>query len=191
MKKKIVGLLLLAVLIAIVIGNMVNQNIDQEKSIDNEQLGVDMIGVAEKEGLNKGDVPPDFELTTLEGEAVKLSDYKGKKVVLNFWATWCHPCRAEMPHMQNYYEDLAEEENVEMLAVNLTYGDSESKVIEFVKDFGLTFPIPMDEDGTIGEMFEVITIPSSYIIDSSGKIQNKIQGPMDDQMLVDLLSSID
>jgi len=191
MKKKIVGLLLLAVLIAIVIGNMVNQNIDQEKSMDNEQLGVDMIGVAEKEGLNKGDVPPDFELTTLEGEAVKLSDYKGKKVVLNFWATWCHPCRAEMPHMQNYYEDFAEEENVEMLAVNLTYGDSESKVIEFVKDFGLTFPIPMDEDGTIGEMFEVITIPSSYIIDSSGKIQNKIQGPMDDQMLVDLLSSID
>lgn len=191
MKKKIVGLLLLAVLIAIVIGNMVNKNIDQEKSMENEQLGVDMIGVVEKEGLNKGDVPPDFELTTLKGETVKLSDYKGKKVVLNFWATWCHPCRAEMPHMQNYYEDFAEEENVEILAVNLTSEDTKSRVEEFVADYGLTFPIPMDEEGNVGEMFEFITIPSSYIIDSSGKIQNKIQGPMDDQMLVDLLSSID
>ncbi|WP_075618200.1 peroxiredoxin family protein [Paenisporosarcina indica] len=191
MKKKIVGLVLLAVLIAIAIGNMVNNNIDRERSMTNEQLGVDMTRVAAKEGLNKGDVPPDFELTTLEGETVKLSDYKGKKVVLNFWATWCHPCRAEMPHMQNYYEDFAEEENVEMLAVNLTNRDSESKVVDFVKDYGLTFPIPMDEDGKIGEMFEVITIPSSYIIDSSGNIQNKIQGPMDDQMLADLLSAIE
>lgn len=191
MKKKIFGLVLLAVLVAIVIGNMVNNNIDKEDSMENEQLGIDMTGVAAKEGLNKGDAAPDFELTTLAGEKVKLSDYKGKKVVLNFWATWCHPCRAEMPHMQNYYEDHAEEKNVEILAVNLTYGDSVDKVEEFVADYGLTFPIPMDEEGDIGEMFEVITIPSSYIIDSSGKIQNKIQGPMDDQMLVDLLTSID
>jgi len=191
MKKKIFGLVLLAVLVAIVIGNMVKNNVDQAKSMDNEQLGVDLTGVTAKEGLDKGDLAPDFILTTLEGEQVKLSDYRGKKVVLNFWATWCHPCRAEMPHMQNYYEDFAQEENVEILAVNLTNGDTVSKVEEFVNDYGLTFPIPMDEEGSTGEMYEVITIPSSYIIDSSGNIQNKIQGPMDDQMLFDLLSDIE
>ena len=189
--KKVLGLVLLAVLVAIVIGNMVKNNIDQERSIDNEQLGVDMTGVTAKEGLIKGDVAPDFELTTLDGQTIKLSDYKGKKVVLNFWASWCHPCRAEMPHMQNYYEDFAEDENVEILAVNLTHGDTVSKVEDFVEDFGLTFPIPMDEDGSVGKTFEVITIPSSYIIDSTGEIQNKIQGPMDDQMLFDLLTNIE
>jgi len=189
--KKIIGLILLAVLVVIVIGNMVKSNVDQAKSMDNEQLGVDMTGVSAKEGLDKGDLAPNFELTTLEGKVVKLSDYKGKKVVLNFWATWCHPCRAEMPHMQNYYEDYAEDEEVEILAVNLTNGDTVSKVEEFVKDYGLTFPIPMDEEGKTGEMYQVITIPSSYIIDSSGEIQNKIQGPMDDQMLFDLLNNID
>jgi len=188
--KKIVGLVLLAVLVAIVIGNMVKNNIDQEKAMDNEQLGVDMTGVAAKEGLNKGDQAPDFELTTLDGQAVKLSDYQGKKVVLNFWASWCNPCRAEMPHMQNYYEDFAQEENVEIVAVNLTDGDTVSKVEDFVADFGLTFPIPMDEDGNVGTMYEIITIPSTYIIDSTGKIQNKIQGPMDDQMLFDLVTNI-
>jgi len=95
-----------------------------------------------------------------------------------------------MPHMQNYYEDFAQEENVEIVAVNLTDGDTVSKVEDFVADFGLTFPIPMDEDGNVGTMYEIITIPSTYIIDSTGKIQNKIQGPMDDQMLFDLVTNI-
>ena len=55
--------------------------------------------------VQEGNPAPDFQLTTLEGEKVKLSDYKGKKVILNFWATWCPPCKAEMPHMQNFYEN--------------------------------------------------------------------------------------
>lgn len=191
MKKKIFGLVLLAVLVTIVIGNMVKTNIDVEKSMTNEQLGTDMTGVAANEGLNKGESAPDFTLTTLDGKTAKLSDYKGKKVVLNFWATWCPPCKAEMPHMQNYYEDFADEENVEILAVNLTKGDSADKVEAFVADYGLTFPIPMDEEGIVGDTYQAITIPTSYIIDTSGNIQNKIVGPMDDQMLFDLLSDIE
>ncbi|MGE6487654.1 redoxin domain-containing protein [Paenisporosarcina sp. NPDC076898] len=191
MTKKVFGLVILAALITIVIVTMVKNNIDQEKSIDNEQLGTELTGVAANEGLNKGDTPPDFELTTLEGKKVKLSDYQGKKVILNFWATWCPPCKAEMPHMQNYYEDFAEQENVEILAVNLTSGDSAEKVDDFVRDYGLTFPIPMDIEGSVGQTFEAITIPTSYMIDTKGRIQNKIVGPMDDQMIEDFVSKLE
>ena len=191
MNKKVFGLVIMAALITIVIVTMVKNNIDQEKSIDNEQLGSEMTGVAASEGLNKGDNAPDFELTTLEGKKVKLSDYQGKKVILNFWATWCPPCKAEMPHMQNYYEDFAEQENVEILAVNLTSGDSADKVDDFVLDYGLTFPIPMDTEGSVGETFEAITIPTSYMIDTKGRIQNKIVGPMNEQMIEDFVSNLE
>ena len=71
-------------------------------------------------GFKPGDTPPDFELATLSGELVRLSDYKGKKVILNFWASWCGPCKAEMPHMEKYYKKNKDAENVEIIAVNLT-----------------------------------------------------------------------
>ena len=191
MTKKVFGLVILAALITIVIVTMVKNNIDQEKSIDNEQLGTELTGVAANEGLNKGDTPPDFELTTLEGKKVKLSDYQGKKVILNFWATWCPPCKAEMPHMQNYYEDMAEKENVEILAVNLTSSDvGIDKVKAFQDDYALSFPILLDEDGIVGETYQAITIPTTYMIDTTGTIQNKIVGPMDEQMLADYISNL-
>ena len=190
MTKKIFGLVLIALLIAIAVGTMVKKNIDQEASISNEQLGADMTNVTASEGLNQGDLAPNFTLTTLDGKTVKLSDYQGKKVVLNFWATWCPPCRAEMPHMQNYYEDFAEDEGVEILAINLTDGDTREKVEDFVADYGLTFPILMDEEGTAGKTYQAVTIPTSYMIDTSGKIQHKIVGPMDDQMIADYISNL-
>jgi len=190
MTKKMFGLILIAVLIAIAVTSMVKKNVDQEDSFDDEQRGVDLVGVAANEGLNKGEQAPDFELTTLAGEPIRLSELKGKKVILNFWATWCPPCKAEMPHMQNFYEDYAETENVEIVAVNLTSGDREASVEEFVKDYGLTFPIPMDVEGEVGQKFQAVTIPTSYIIDTNGMIQHKIVGPMDENMIQDFISNI-
>ena len=190
MTKKMFGLILIAVLIAIAVTSMVKKNVDQEDSFDDEQRGVDLVGVAANEGLNKGEQAPDFELTTLAGEPIRLSELQGKKVILNFWATWCPPCKAEMPHMQNFYEDYAETENVEIIAVNLTSGDREASVEEFVKDYGLTFPIPMDVEGEVGQKFQAVTIPTSYIIDTNGMIQHKIVGPMDETMIQDFVSNI-
>ena len=190
MTKKVFGLVLVAVLIAIAVTSMVKNNVDQEDSFDDEQRGVDLVGVAANEGLNKGEQAPDFELTTLAGEPIRLSELQGKKVILNFWATWCPPCKAEMPHMQNFYEDYAETENVEIVAVNLTSGDREASVEEFVKDYGLTFPIPMDVEGEVGQKFQAVTIPTSYIIDTDGLIQNKIVGPMDENMIQDFITNI-
>lgn len=190
MTKKMFGLILVAVLIAIAVTSMVKENVDQEDSFDDEQRGVDLVGVAANEGLNQGEQAPDFELTTLAGEPIRLSELKGKKVILNFWATWCPPCKAEMPHMQNFYEDYAETENVEIVAVNLTSGDREASVEEFVKDYGLTFPIPMDVEGEVGQKFQAVTIPTSYIIDTNGLIQHKIVGPMDETMIQDFVSNL-
>lgn len=190
MTKKMFGLILIAVLITIAVTSMVKENVDQEDSFDDEQRGVDLVGVAANEGLNKGEQAPDFALTTLAGEPIRLSELKGKKVILNFWATWCPPCKAEMPHMQNFYEDYAEAENVEIVAVNLTSGDRKASVEEFVKDYGLTFPIPMDVDGEVGQQFQAVTIPTSYIIDTNGMIQHKIVGPMDETMIQDFVSNL-
>ncbi|WP_419961371.1 redoxin domain-containing protein [Psychrobacillus sp. BM2] len=191
MKKKIIGLLVIAALVAIATISFVRDNIDEQEAFAGEQLGTDLAKNPANEGLGQGNTAPNFTLTTLEGEEVTLADYKGKKVVLNLWATWCGPCKAEMPHLQNYYEDMAEKENVEILAVNLTSSDvGLDKVKAFQEDYGLSFPIPLDEDGVVGDTYQAITIPTTYMIDTTGTIQNKIVGPMDEQMLTDYISNL-
>lgn len=192
MTKKMFGLIIIGGMIAIVMAGFVKNNVDKEESYSSKQRGVDMVEVATKEGLNKGDIAPDFELNTLDGKKIRLSDLKGKKVIINLWATWCPPCKAEMPHMQNYYEKYATDANVEILAINLTSLDrGVDKLNEFVKDYGLTFPIPMDEKGVVGELYQAITIPTSYMIDTKGRIQNKIVGPMDEKMMKEFVSNLD
>lgn len=191
MTKKMFGLITVAILIAIMITGLVKKNVDTEESFSSEQRGVDLLKTTAREGLTQGDMAPDFTLTTVDGKKVQLSDLKGKKVIVNFWATWCPPCKAEMPHMQNYYDEFSQDENVEILAVNLTSGDKVESVQNFVKDYGLTFPIPMDETGTVGHTYEAITIPTSYMIDSNGRIQNKVVGPMDENMIKEFVSNLD
>jgi len=132
-------------------------------------------------GLEKGKLAPDFEVTTLDGEHVKLSDYRGERVMLNFWATWCPPCRAEMPDMQKVYE----KENVTILAVNMIETESnEEDVADFVKSYELTFPILIDENSNIMMDYRIQAYPTSYLIDSSGRIQFINLGAMNhDQMI--------
>jgi peroxiredoxin len=142
-------------------------------------------------GVKEGDLAPDFTLNTLDGKEIKLSDYKGKKVVLNLWASWCPPCKAEMPHMQTYYEKNKDKENVEILAVNLTTMEKDqSKIKTFVDDYGLTFPIPLDESGDIGITFEGFSIPTTYMIDTEGVIQKRIVGPMNEEFLSDMVTRL-
>lgn len=185
--KKWIALLGLAVLIGIAVYSFAAQEADSVDSLNNEQLGTDM-AANPGSSLQKGDVAPDFTLTTLDGKEVSLSDYRGKKVLLNFWATWCPPCKAEMPHMQNVHENYGED--IEILAVNLTSLDNGKDKIElFKEDYELTFTIPLDEKGTVGEEYQAFTIPTSYFISTEGKIQHKIVGPMDENMMVQLIES--
>ncbi|MCS0790429.1 TlpA disulfide reductase family protein [Cytobacillus pseudoceanisediminis] len=134
-------------------------------------------------GLEKGNLAPDFELTDMEGNPVKLSDYRGKAVLLNFWASWCPPCRAEMPHMEKLYNKY-KDENFDILAVNLTNTEKNSGDAEkFVKELGLTFTIPMDVKGEAGSDYNIMAYPTSYFIDSDGVIREKVLGALNEEYM--------
>ncbi|KGR75022.1 peroxiredoxin family protein [Ureibacillus manganicus] len=133
---------------------------------------------------------PEFALSDLNGKAVNLSDFKGKIVILNFWTTWCPPCIEEMPEMQRFYEKN-KDHRIEIVAVNLTNFDNGQQAIEsFVQDYGLTFPILLDKDGVVRRMYEILTIPTSFILDTEGRVFQKIVGPMNEQMMDEIVNSI-
>lgn len=201
MKRNFFGLVLIVILAGIVIVNVLQdirekkeETLAQEESLT--QSASDEGSVKSfSEGLSQGDIPPDFELKTLDGKTIRLSELKGEKVILNFWASWCPPCKAEMPHMENYYKTKAKEQNVEILAVNLTNVERGANRLDIVKNFvneyGLTFPILLDEKGEVGNIYQTITIPTSYMIDTKGLIHKKVIGPMDGEMIEKLVKETD
>lgn len=138
-------------------------------------------GDAAATGLAIGKTAPDFTLQTLDGEQVKLSDFRGQAVFVNFWATWCPPCRAEMPDMQKLYDD----KDIEILAVNMTDSEkSEEGVASFVADMQLSFPVLMDTEGDISDAYNVKAYPTSYMIDAEGKISHIAYGAMNYNVMV-------
>lgn len=141
-------------------------------------------------GIEKGQLAPDFSLQDLNGNQVKLSNYKGQRVLLNFWATWCPPCRVEMPHMQNIY-DQYQSEDVVILGVNMTITeDSIEDVPTFVQEQELTFPIVLDEEGDLMQTYQVVAYPTTYVLDADGVIREKVRGAMNYEMMEDLLSKV-
>ncbi|MBN8193928.1 redoxin domain-containing protein [Bacillus sp. NTK074B] len=193
MNKKNFALAVVALLIGIFLVNLFQDQQEKKAKLEAAQLAKESMDLTNaNQGLTKGDRAPDFELTTLSGESIQLSDYQGKKVILNFWATWCPPCKAEMPHMQKYYEKKADKENVEILAVNLTSQDDGKKAVQqFVDGYELTFPILLDEKGDIGDEYRAFTIPTTYMIDTQGLIQHKIVGPMNEDMMGKMVSQME
>ncbi|GAA0287330.1 thiol-disulfide isomerase/thioredoxin [Gracilibacillus halotolerans] len=132
-------------------------------------------------GLDIGNLAPDFELETLDGETMALSDFQGKTVMINFWATWCPPCRAEMPDMQKFHEDT----DVVILAVNLT--DSEARLIDvrnFKDEYELTFPILLDTHVDVANLYAIQPIPTTYIVDGNGVITYRAFGAMNYELMV-------
>ena len=109
---------------------------------------------------------PDFKLEDLQGNKVPLASFEGKLVFLNFWATWCRPCRAEMPSMQALYESLGNE-SFEIVAINLR--ESRNLVQEFVDEFEFTFPVLLDTSGQVWASYGPRYIPTSYLIGPDGK----------------------
>lgn len=150
-----------------------------EVADNQEQSTGDEKEVIAQNGIEIGKVAPEFELSKLDGTKVKLSDLKGKKVIVNFWATWCGPCQREMPDMQEFYSKY--QKDVEILAVNYTASegtDGKEKVRKFAEEKGVTFPILLDTDIKVTTTYKVITIPTSYFVDTKGVIQDKFTGPM-------------
>ena len=134
------------------------------------------------EPVLEGKTAPDFTLLqigSLGGKMVKLSDYKGKVVFVNFWATWCKPCEEEMPSMQVMYVALKKQyPNFEILAVSIDKGDPDI-VESFAKKYEVTFPILHDRNGKIKEIYKTTGVPETFIIDQNGIIAEKVWGPRD------------
>ena len=118
---------------------------------------------------------PDFGLSNLAGDYVKLSDYRGKVVFLNIWATWCPPCREEMPSMESLYLKL-KGRKFEMIAVSIDR-DGEKVVRPFAKKYGLTFPVLLDPDNKTYRLYGLTGVPETFILDQSGVVIHKIIGP--------------
>ncbi|MEN6408506.1 MAG: TlpA disulfide reductase family protein [Anaerolineaceae bacterium] len=110
---------------------------------------------------------PDFALQNLEGETVRLSDYRGKAVVLNFWATWCDACVTEMPML----EEIAKKYPDQLVILALNRDEARSDVIAFRDDAGLTFPILLDAGGKVFDLYHGMGLPTSVFIDSDGMIR--------------------
>ncbi|MCA1030189.1 redoxin domain-containing protein [Bacillus timonensis] len=128
-------------------------------------------------GVEIGNQAPDFSLQQMDSTNVKLSSFIGKKVILNFWASWCGPCEAEMPEMQVFHEESGEE--VVILAVNLTTTEKGlDTVTAYVKEKELAFPILLDVTGTVNNTYQVYSLPTSFFIDTKGIIQHKVVGAM-------------
>jgi thiol-disulfide isomerase/thioredoxin len=130
-----------------------------------------------------GFAAPEFVLQTPEGEAYSLSKLKGRAVLVNLWATWCPPCRAEMPAIERVYREYKSRGFI-ALAVNATYQDDPAQLAPFIREYGLTFPILLDLSGGTGAAYELHALPSSFFINRDGVIEEVvIGGPMSEALL--------
>ena len=134
--------------------------------------------VAPPTGPQIGYTAPDFTLKDLNGNTVKLSDFRGKPVYLNFWASWCPPCKAEIPEIQEFYQ--LNKDKVAVLAVNITYNDNVSDVVNILKANNTNFPVLLDINAksSVADAYQVYGIPASFFIDKNGIIRATHAGGM-------------
>jgi thiol-disulfide isomerase/thioredoxin len=152
------------------------------RDIRSGQASIDM---AQAAAPKKGSPAPDFELENLSGERLRLQDLRGKPVVINFWATWCIPCEAEMPLLQNSYERYP---GMEVLAVN--FAESVVDVQAFVDKHALTFEILLDPRAIVQSLYRVRGYPTTYFVDGEGVIQGVHIGVLSQRQLNGYLEQI-
>ncbi|WP_047986218.1 thiol-disulfide oxidoreductase ResA [Ornithinibacillus californiensis] len=138
-----------------------------------------------------GDTAPDFQLNQINNyndlETVRLSDFSGKGVMLNFWGTWCKPCEEEMPYMQALYPEY-QEKGVEIIAVNLDA--TEFVVDKFIDKYDLTFPVPHDTKDQVRDLYKVGPLPSTFFISPEGEIVEVVEGGLSLERLEGYLKQI-
>ncbi len=141
-------------------------------------FGVVWMQSSKYEPLTVGKPAPDFSLPDLNDKTVRLSDYRGKVVFLNFWATWCKPCREEMPSMEVLYKSF-ERDGLVVLAVSIDRVTTKKDIPPFVNSMNLTFPVLVDSWGQTDKRYKLMGVPETYIIDQNGILREKVIGPRD------------
>lgn len=138
-------------------------------------------------GTAVGQEAPELSLPDLEGNTVRLSDYRGRVVLLNFWATWCGPCRVEVPELVSVHESY-KERGFTVLAVNL--GESRDRVAAFSAQFQMDFPVLLDPAGQTTRLYPTRGIPTSFLLDGEGVVRRVVVGAMDEEMILGLIEPI-
>jgi len=140
------------------------------------------------EGIQVGNLAPDFQLQGLDGQTVSLGNLRGEPVLINFWATWCPPCRVEMPYIQEIYEEWTDKGLV-LLAINI--GESSSTVRDFIQSQNLSFTVLLDTKKDVAQRYGVSGIPTTLFIDEDGIIKDKVIGAFQNKTQIeDRLSKI-
>ncbi len=126
---------------------------------------------------------PDFTLDLLGGGQVQLSELRGQSVMINLWASWCPPCRAEMPAIEKVHRAY-KDRGLVVLGVNTTFQDNEADAAAFVEEFGLTFLIPLDRNGSVSKRYQLRGLPTTFFVDRNGIIRSVVVGgPMSKSLI--------
>ncbi|RME82433.1 MAG: thiol-disulfide oxidoreductase [Caldilineae bacterium] len=134
-----------------------------------------------------GHPAPDFTLPTLDGQSLRLSDLRGQAVVLNFWASWCGPCRAEMPELEQAFRDRA---GGGLVVLGVNQGEQPAIAADFVQRFGLTFPIVLDQELQVSRLYRTNSLPTTFFIDRNGVIKDQVIGQMNTALLEERLRTV-
>ena len=139
--------------------------------------------------VEPGRAAPEFTLKRLDGGKESLRDHRGHPVVLNFWASWCGPCRTEMPDLVSAFQ-AHQSQGLHVLAINLTDQERRKDVSRFVDDLAMPFPVLLDENGRVRERFELVAVPTTVFVDSTGVIRRVHSGPISREALARGLDAI-
>lgn len=146
------------------------------------------VSKTKSEPIEEGATAIDFELETRTGDTLRLYNNDGKPTLINFWASWCPPCKKEMPDLQKAYEIYGDKVNFFM--VDLTFNDNLEKMNEYIEENGFTFPVLLDKTGDVTMDYQVMVIPTTYFVDADNVITHKVMGPMTTEQIESIMNEI-
>ncbi len=159
--------------------------LDYRASLGQQNTPVERSGIPV--GINTGELAPDFTGITIDGQEIRLSELRGKTVLINIFASWCGPCRVEAPHLVEVHNGLDAEE---VVFIGLNLEETSEAVAGFQADFGIEFPLVLNQDGRLTEIYTPRGLPTSWFIDADGVIQYVHAGPITAEMLQQALADV-
>lgn len=174
------GALTLVLLIAAVVWGVMASRPERPEPVEAVAISEDGTRRPSPALPEEGHPAPDFVLKDLSGRDVRLSDFRGRPVIINFWATWCPPCREEMPRIQDFYRRFADR----VVVLGIDVGESRDQVKRFVENGGFSWTFLLDADAKVTERYAVFAIPTTFFLDGEGVIKAKYMGPLSDTQLL-------